>query len=577
LATETRALPQEAQPGGRRRTIASLWRDAIAQRWPDPAYLVQEGEHWREVSWEEAARAVDELAHGLLALGVRKGDAFAILAATRLEWALFDFALGLIGAVGAPIYANSSPKDCAYVIEHSEALGVLCEDDTQRAKLHGLELEHVLTFADLDDLRARGRQHAAENPTAVDNAASDVGEDDLFTYIYTSGTTGPPKACMIRHRNYYAMADKVRQVKDFTVRGDVMLVYLPLAHNFGRLMHLLGPHVGYAVAFCPDPYAVAEALPAVRPTVFPSVPRVYEKVHNGVTAKFAEATGVKRRLIDWALPVGRRVSELRQAGRPIPRGLAARHRIADRLVYSKVKKRLGGRVRICVSGGAPLAKDIIEFFHALDILILEGYGLTECTTAATVNRPTRYGFGTVGPALPGVELRIGDDGEVLIKTDTIFAGYFKDEQATREVLPGDGWLRSGDVGSLDDDGFLTITDRKKDILVTAGGKNVAPQNLENALKTHPIVSQALVVGDRRPYVAALITLAEDVDRDKAEAEVQRVVDDVNRDLSRFEQIKRFTILPRDFSAVEGEVTPTLKLKRRLCQEHFAAEIEALYS
>jgi long-chain acyl-CoA synthetase len=577
VATETRALPQETEPGGGKRTIANLWRDAIAQRWPDPAYLVQDGERWREVSWEEAARAVDELAHGFLALGVRKGDAFAILASTRLEWALFDFALGLIGAVGAPIYANSSPKDCAYVIEHSEAMGVLCEDDAQRAKLHDLELDHQLTFTDLDDLRARGRAHAAEHPTAVDDAAEMIGEDDLFTYIYTSGTTGPPKACMIRHRDYYEMADKARQVEDFTVLGDVMLVYLPLAHNFGRLMHLLGPHVGYAVAFCPDPYAVAEALPAVRPTVFPSVPRVYEKVYAGVTAKFAEATGLKRRLIDWALRVGRRVSELRQAGRPIPRRLAARHRIADRLVYSKVKKRLGGRVRICISGGAPLAKDIIEFFHALDVLILEGYGLTECTSAATVNRPTQYRFGTVGPALPGVELRIADDGEVLIKTDTIFAGYFKDEKATREVLPGDGWLRSGDVGSLDEDGFLTITDRKKDILVTAGGKNVAPQNLENALKSHSIVSQALVVGDRRPYVAALITVAEDVDRDGAQAQVQRVVDDVNRDLSRFEQIKRFTILPRDFSAEEGEVTPTLKLKRRVCQEHFAAEIEALYS
>jgi long-chain acyl-CoA synthetase len=559
------------------RTIARLWQDALERHWDGPAYLVQEADGWREVSWEEAARAVDELAHGLLALGIRKGDVFAILGSTRLEWALFDFALGLIGAIGAPIYANSSPKDCAYVLEHSEAVGVLCEDGAQRAKLDGLDLEHVLTFADLENLRERGREHAAQNPTAVDDAAAAVGEDDLFTYIYTSGTTGPPKACMIRHRNYYAMADKVREVEDFTVNGDVMLLYLPLAHNFGRLMHLQGPHVGYTIAFCPDPYAVAEALPAVRPTVFPSVPRIYEKVHTGVTAKFAEATGVKRRLIDWALRVGRDVSRLRQQGKVVPRGLAVQHRVADRLVYSKVKDRLGGRIRICISGGAPLAKDVIEFFHALDILILEGYGLTECTTAATVNRPSRYRFGTVGPALPGAELRLAEDGEVLIKTETIFAGYYKDEEATREVLPGDGWLRSGDVGAIDEDGFVTITDRKKDILVTAGGKNVAPQNLENALKTHPIVSQALVVGDRRPYVAALITLAEDVPVDGVEARMQQIVEDVNRDLSRFEQIKRFAILPRDFSPEEGEVTPTLKLKRRVCQEHFAAEIEALYS
>ena len=559
------------------RTIARLWQNAVERRWPGPAYLVQEGEDWREVSWDEAAQAVEELANGLLAIGVKKGDAFSILGSTRLEWVLFDFALGLVGAVGAPIYMNSSPKDTAHVVQHSGAVGVLCEDESQRSKLEGLELDHVLTFADLDDLRARGRAYAESHPGAVAEAAAAIREDDLFTYIYTSGTTGPPKACMITHRNYYEMADKIQQIDDFTVMDDTMLLFLPLAHNFGRLMHLHSPHVGYTLAFCPDPYAVAEALPVVRPTVFPSVPRVYEKVHTAVTAKFDEATGVKRRLIDWALRVGREVSRLRQAGEPVPRGLALRHRIADKLVYSKVKERLGGRIRICVSGGAPLAKEIIEFFHALDILILEGYGLTECTTAATVNRPTSYRFGTVGPALPGVRLRIADDGEVLIETTTIFAGYYKDEAATREILPGDGWLRSGDVGNLDEDGFLTITDRKKDILVTAGGKNVAPQNLKNALKTHSIISQALVVGDRRPYVAALITLVEDVSHEDAEAEVQRAVDEVNRDHSRFEQVKRFTILPRDFTAEDGEVTPTLKLKRRVCQEHFAAEIEALYS
>ncbi|MFL5952447.1 MAG: AMP-dependent synthetase/ligase [Gaiellaceae bacterium] len=356
-----------------------------------------------------------------------------------------------------------------------------------------------------------------------------------------------------------------------------MLLFLPLAHNFGRCMALGGAQMGYTVAFCPDPHAIADALPAVRPTVFPSVPRVYEKIHAGLTQKFAAEKRVKRALIEWALRVGRRASTLRQDGRELPRGLALQHKLADKLVYSKVKDRLGGRLRIGISGGAPLAKEIVEYFHALDILILEGYGLTECTTAATVNRPARFRFGTVGPALPGVELRVADDGEVLIKTDTIFAGYYKDEQATHEVLPGDGWLRSGDVGHLDDDGFLTITDRKKDILVTAGGKNVAPQNLENALKTHPLISQALVVGDRRPYVAALITVVEETTPDEARHEVERAVEDVNRDLSRFEQIKRYTILPRDFSAEEGEVTPTLKLKRRVCQEHFAAEIEALYS
>ena len=559
------------------RTIARLWQDAVTRGWEAPAYLAETSDGWEPVSGQEAALAVDELANGLLALGVRKGDAFAILASTRLEWALFDLALALIGAIGAPIYPNSSPRDCAYVVEHSEAVGILCEDDGQRQKVESLALEHVLTFGDLPGLRAKGRGHVEQHPRSLSDASSAIDPEDLFTYIYTSGTTGPPKACMIRHRNYYAMADEVRQMEEFIVPGDVMLLYLPLAHNFGRLMHLLGPHLGFTIAFCADPYAVADALPVVRPTVFPSVPRVYEKIHTAVVAKFGEATGARRRLIDWGLSVGRRASVLRQRGEPLPKRLALEHRLADRLVYSKVKVRLGGRFRAGISGGAPLAKEVVEFFHALDILILEAYGLTECTTGATGNRPSRLRIGTVGPALPGVELKIAEDGEILIRSDTVFGGYYKDEAATREVLTEDGWLRSGDIGRLDDDGFLTITDRKKDILVTAGGKNVAPQNLENALKMSPLISQALVVGDRRPYVAALITLEAGVPRDNAEEQIRTVVDDVNRDLSRFEQIKRFAILPRDFSGDEGEITPTLKLKRRVCQEHFAAEIARLYA
>jgi long-chain acyl-CoA synthetase len=324
------------------------------------------------------------------------------------------------------------------------------------------------------------------------------------------------------------------------------------------------------------------------------VPRVFEKVHTAVVAKFDEATGVKRRLIDWALPVGRRVSVLRQQRESPPPLLALQHRIADKLVYSKVKARLGGRLRAAVSGGAPLAKEIAEYFHALDILILEGYGLTECTTACAANRPDRFRFGTVGTAMPGFELKIADDGEILIKGPTIFGGYYKDEESTRAVLTEDGWLRSGDVGELDEDGFLTITDRKKDIIVTAGGKNVAPQNLENELKFSRYVSQALVVGDRRPYIVALVTLDEPELRTWATAQgldgdlatlvqhesvrklVEEVVQGVNAERSRFEQIKRFAVLPRDFSAEHDEVTPTLKLRRRMCEQHFKEEIERLY-
>jgi long-chain acyl-CoA synthetase len=559
------------------RTIARLWQDAVAANRSVPAYLVEREGEWREVSWSEAAQAVDELAHGLLSIGIRKGDSFAILASTTLEWALFDFALASIGAVAAPIYANSSPADCAHVLENSDAVGVLVEDETQRAKITDVALEHVYSFADLDDLRARGREHAAEHPRAVEEAGAAIDPEDLFTFIYTSGTTGPPKGCMIRHRNYYAMCEEAAAANDVLATDDVLLLFLPLAHNFGRLVHLLGPYLGFTIAFCPDPLKVAEALPVVRPTVFPSVPRLYEKIHTGVTAAFDAETGVKRKIVDWALRVGKRVSELRQRGEPIPAVLAAQHRLADKLVYSKVKQRLGGRLRVGISGGAPLSKEILEFFHTLDILILEGYGLTECTTAATANRMNAFRFGTVGLPYDGVELKLADDGEVLIRTETVFGGYYKDEQATREVLGDDGWLRSGDIGSIDEDGFLSIIDRKKDILVTAGGKNVAPQNLENALKTSKYVSQALVVGDRRPYVAALITLdeAEESGRDATEL-IQTVVDGVNAKLSRFEQIKRFTILPRDFSADLGEVTPTLKLKRRVCEKHFADEIDALY-
>jgi long-chain acyl-CoA synthetase len=385
---------------------------------------------------------------------------------------------------------------------------------------------------------------------------------------------------MILHRNYYDMASACDEIEGFAIEDDTLLLYLPLAHNFGRLMHLIGARTGYTTAFCPDPLRIAEALPVVRPTLLPSVPRLYEKVHTGVLAEFEKVTGLRKKLLDWALRVGREASGLREAGRPLPPWLALRHRLADRLVYRKIKHRLGGRLRLGISGGAPLAAEIGRFFHTLDILICEGWGLTECTTAAAVNRPDRFRFGTVGPAIPGFELRTDADGELLIRSPTVFAGYYKDPEATREVLAGDGWLRSGDIGSIDEDGFIAISDRKKDILVTAGGKNVAPQNLESALKTAPIVSQALVVGDRRPYVAALITLdpavADGESPAELEAQVQAIVDEVNAPRSRFEQIKRFAILPRDFTAEEGEVTPTLKLKRRVCAEHFAAEIDALY-
>jgi long-chain acyl-CoA synthetase len=565
---------------GRAWTIANLWRDAVAAGHRDPAYLYEEDGEWRELSHAEAGRIVGELANGLLSLGVRKGDAFAILASTRVEWALFDFALALVGAVGAPIYASSAPRDVQYVLEHSEAVGVLVEDEQQRAKLEGFA-GHVLSFDELDGLRARGRAFAADHPGELDERADSIDEDDLFTFIYTSGTTGPPKACMIRHRNYYAMVQKGDELEErLTEPGDVMLLYLPLAHNYGRLLHLSAAYIGYTIAFLPDPLRAATELRRVRPTIFPSVPRVYEKIHTAVVAGFEEQTGVRRRIVDWALRVGYRVSRLRQEKSPVPRLLAAQHRLADRLVYSKIKARLGGRLRVANAGGAPLAREIAEFFHAIDILILEGYGLSEVTTAATVNRRHDFKFGTVGKALPGVEIRIAGDGEILLRSNTVFAGYYRDESATRAAIDDEGFVHTGDVGHLDEDGFLYITDRKKDIIVTAGGKNVAPQNLENELKAHSVVSQALVVGDRKPYIAALVTVDPDTTNGMSppeiEAAVQAAVDAVNAERSRFEQIKRFTVLPRDFAPEEDEVTPTLKLRRKVILDHFEDELARLY-
>jgi long-chain acyl-CoA synthetase len=476
---------------------------------------------------------------------------------------------------------------------------VLCEDAAQAAKVEEERaslplLRHVLTFADLPALEAEGAAFKAGQPTALDDAVAAIGEEDLFTLIYTSGTTGPPKGCMIRHRNYYAMVSVIDHLPGYVRADDLMLLYLPLAHNFGRLMHLAGPYVGYTTAFLPDPLQTAAALTSVRPTVLPSVPRVYEKIHTAVVSAIDDTTGAKRRLADWSLAVGREVSKRDAAGLPVGGALRAKHRVADRLVFAKIRERLGGRLRTPISGGAPLAQEIAEFFDSIGIRILEAYGLTECTTGATTNTPEHWRFGTVGQAFPGFELRIADDGELLIKSDTVFGGYYKEPDATAEVLGADGWLRSGDIAEIDADGFVRITDRKKDIIVTAGGKNIAPQNIENDLKASKYISQALVVGDRRPYPAALLTLdaveigkwaeaqglpadlATLVEDERVRALVQAVVDEVNRERSRFEQLKRFVILPRDFTLERDEVTPTLKLKRRTVMEHFSQAVDSLY-
>ncbi|MFL5960762.1 MAG: AMP-dependent synthetase/ligase [Gaiellaceae bacterium] len=558
-----------------RRTAPELWRDAVRDAPAEPAYLEETADGWRPVSWDEAAERVEALAHGLLARGVRHGDRVAVLSRTRIEWILLDWAVMSIGAVVVGLYPTSSTKECEYVLGHCEAMLAFTEDDEQTRKLVSIRgtlptLREIIPFDWLEKLESDGRlaKHLRPDP---------VEEEDLATLIYTSGTTGPPKGCMLTQRNLVAAALRVRE--SVHRPGDIVLLFLPLAHSYGRLAHQAATHRGATVATVADVMRVPEALGTVRPTILPAVPRVYEKVHANALGEIERASGLRRRIGLWALGVGARTSRARRERARVGPLLALQGRLAERLVFAKVRERLGGRLRLGISGAAPLSTEVMEFFHALGVPVIEGYGLTETASSATVNEPEDFRIGSVGRPVEGAEIRLAEDGEILIRSEAVFAGYYKEPEATAAALTADGWLRTGDVGEIDDDGFLRITDRKKDLIITAGGKNIAPQNLENALKASRFVSQAIVIGDRRPYVTALLTLEEaevgSSGRDP-QALAQQLVDDVNRDRTRVEQIKRFVILPRDFSLEEGEVTPTLKLRRKVIHEHFADEIEKLY-
>jgi long-chain acyl-CoA synthetase len=539
------------------RTAPALWRYVLEQRRPTPAYLEEQPEGWREVSWEEAERRVEALGRSLLARGIRRGDAVAVLSRTRLEWLLLDWAIMSVGAVVVGLYPTNTAAECEYILRHSEAVLAFVEDDEQLEKLSTVFDRPVVRLDELDAFE-RG---------AGDDEPEPVAEDDLATLIYTSGTTGPPKGCMLSHKNLVTAAIRVRNT--LQDENDVVLLFLPMAHSFARIAHQGASFHGSTLALVSDVARVPEALQRTRPTILPAVPRVYEKIHSNVVGEIERSSPMKRAIGRWALRVGATKSPTSLQGR-----------IADALVLKKVRERLGGRIRIGISGAAPLGVDVLEFFRSLNMLVIEGYGLTETSSSLSVNDPDDYRFGTVGRAVDGCEIRIEDDGEILVRSDTVFQGYFKDPQATAEVFTEDGFFRTGDVGEIDADGFVKITDRKKDIIITAGGKNIAPQNLENALKASRFVSQALVIGDRRPYVTALITLdwaeVNGSGRD-AQALVQELVDAVNGDRVRVEQIKRFSILPRDFTQEAGELTPTLKLRRRVVQEHFGDEIEKLYA
>jgi long-chain acyl-CoA synthetase len=483
------------------RTTPELWRDIVSGAPDEPAYLEEQDDGWRPVSWEEAAERVDTLAQGLLARGVRKGDRVAVLSRTRLEWILLDWAVMSIGAVVVGLYPTSSAKECEYVLAHSEAVLAFAEDEEQARKLVSIRgslpaLREIVPFDWLDKLESDGRLARHLQPEPVE-------EDDLATLIYTSGTTGPPKGCMLTQRNLVTAATCV--VEGLQHPGDVVLLFLPMAHSYARLAHQAGSFRGATIALVADVTRVPEALAEVRPTILPAVPRVYEKVHANTLGEIERASGLRRRIGLWALGVGARTSRARREGRSVPPPLALQQRLAERLVFAKVRERLGGRLRLGVSGAAPLSTDVLEFFLALGVPVVEGYGLTECASSATVNKPDDFRIGTVGQPVDGAEIRVDDDGEILIRSDSVFAGYYKEPEATASVLSEDGWLRTGDVGEVDSNGFLQITDRKKDLIITAGGKNISPQNLENALKASRFVSQAIVVGDRRPYVTALLT------------------------------------------------------------------------
>ena len=581
----------EAQAHGTEtpRTIPGLWARATSAGRDYPAYLVEEGRTWRSVSWEEAAAQVDELAFGFLARGIRKGDKVAILSRTRLEWTLCDFALASVGAVIVPIYLQSSAADTEHILSHSGARAVITEGEEETRRVRELasslpDLELVVQIepgADvtLADVAASGRELAAGRPDAVEEARAALAEGDFLTIIYTSGTTGKPKGCLLTSPQLHGARESVARVDGLYEPGDTAILFLPLAHNFARLVQFCSAEVGVTIAFCPEPTNIGRALATVCPTVFPSVPRVFEKAYATARGKMEARNAPSRWLAAWAVRVGSRAG--RSQGRPSGL-LGAQHRLADRLVLSKIRERLGGRLRVGVSGGAPLAADIIDFFLACGVPILEGYGLTETTSACTINRFGRVRAGSVGPALPGVELSLAEDGEVLVRGENVFGGYYRNEEATAAVLRPDGWLLTGDIGVIDPDGSLTITDRKKEIIVTAGGKKIAPQNVENALVASGYFSRALVVGDRRPYLIALLSLDEERAKEAGSPEeaselAERVVGEVNESLGRAEQIKRFALLPRELSIEEGEITPTLKLRRRVCEAHFGDLIESVYA
>jgi long-chain acyl-CoA synthetase len=581
---------------------AAALTDALEQRAassPDSVLFARKtDERWSDVTAKEFATEVRAVAAGLVASGVRAGDRVALMSRTRYEWTLCDYAIWTAGAVTVPIYETSSAEQVQWNLSDSGAVAIVLETAAHAALLDGVrrelpELAHVfqLDAGGIDQLVAAGRE--VPEPELAERRAG-VTPESLATIIYTSGTTGRPKGCELTHRNLLTVCRAPREMLPelFDGTGSTLL-FLPLAHVFARFVQVACVETGSRMGHTADIKALLPDLGSFSPTFLLSVPRVFEKVYNSSRQK-AHGDG-KGAIFDHAEAVAIAWSTAMDAGRP---GLALRlqHAVFDRLVYSRLRAAMGGRISYAVSGGAPLGARLGHFFRGIGITILEGYGLTETSAPSTVNLPTDIRIGTVGKPLPGTAVRTAEDGEILVRGDQVFRGYWRNEAATAEVLR-DGWFTTGDLGELDDAGFLRITGRKKEILVTAGGKNVAPAVLEDRLRAHPLVSQCMVVGDQKPFIACLVTLdpealpawagrngkpagataAELADDSTLLAELQKAVDEANLAVSKAEAIRKFVVLPEDWTEEGGQITPSLKVKRSVVMARYADDVERLYA
>jgi long-chain acyl-CoA synthetase len=573
------------------RTIARAAASA-AERFGDrTAVRHREDDEWHDTTFAEVATIVDELALGLLDLGLQPGDRVALLANTRPEWTYSSLAISRAGAIVVPIYPTNSPEECEWVAGNSDAKIVICEDASQQAKIEQVRsnlksLEHVVLMEDIDKLRERGR---GQDRDELERRCDAVNPEDPYTIIYTSGTTGAPKGVVLSHGNCASVGQMVEAI-EFINEGEMTYLYLPLAHAFALTVQLASFDVGTGIVyFGGDPQQIVVELQQVKATYMPSVPRIFEKIYA-----LAQGMAEDPEQLKQAVELGLKVRQLQQQGQSIPPELQTPYDKADEALYAKVRGLFGNHLSKAVSGAAPIAKEILEFFYACGVPVLEGWGMTETTAVGAVNTLESIRFGTVGRPMPGVEFKIAEDGEILTRGPNVFREYWRNPQATKDTFTEDGWLMTGDLGSLDEDGYLSITGRKKDIIITAGGKNLTPANLENDLKQSRWISQAVMYGDRRPYPVALITLDPETVLPYAKEKglpgtieelainqhilelIQAELDRANAKYAQVEQIKKFALLDHDLTQESGALTPTLKLKRNVVHERYADVFNELY-